>query len=142
MSRLLSHGDLEGRYQSRSEAALAIALAAANARWSLDQLRDALLDPRNAGGDWLRVRQRSRSGTRTERPDADRERRLDRLWRKAQQRRWQRPAVADRCSVRAELAEVRLAMESQPRRWGGQSGPSDYAVLCTLLDIAAQCLTM
>jgi DNA-binding transcriptional ArsR family regulator/DNA-binding CsgD family transcriptional regulator len=142
MSHLLRHGDLEGRYQSRSEAVMAIALAAANARWSLDQLRDALLDPRNEGGDWLRVRQRSRSGTRTERSDADRERRLERLWHKAQQRLRERPAVADRFSVRAELAEVRLAMESQPRRWGGQSGPSDYAVLCTLLEIAAQCLTM
>jgi hypothetical protein len=38
--------DVYGRYQSRSDA---VAPAAANSLWSLDQLREALLDERNEG---------------------------------------------------------------------------------------------
>jgi hypothetical protein len=29
-------------------------------------------------------------------------------------------------------------MEAKLERWAGQSGPSDHAVLCSLLDIAAE----
>ncbi len=59
MSELLTLGDVTDRYQSRSEAAMAIALAAGNARWGIDDLRAALLDERNEGGAWLRVRKRN-----------------------------------------------------------------------------------
>ncbi|HZD15050.1 MAG TPA: hypothetical protein VE196_07980 [Pseudonocardiaceae bacterium] len=141
MARLLREGN-DGTYQSRSEAALAVTLAALNARWTLDDLRAALLDEANGAGDWVRWRVRSRTGTRTERHEGDRERRIRKLWDKAVARVRERPPVADRFSLRAELAEVRLSMEAQPSRWAGQAGPSDHAVLCVLLDIAGEALTM
>lgn len=74
ISRLLREGN-DGTSARRSTAAVAIALAAANARWTLDQLPTALLPLNQQCGDWLRVWQRSRTGgTRTERRhDADRD---------------------------------------------------------------------
>lgn len=121
---------------------MAVALAAANARWTLDDLRAALLDEANAAGDWLRIRQRSRGGTRTFRNDGDIERRLDRLWCKAQARIGARPPASDRYTVRAELAEIRHAVDARPRLWGGQGGVTDRAVLAALLDIADAGLTL
>lgn len=136
MSELLTLGDVTGRYQSRSEAAMAIALAAGNARWGIDDLRAALLDERNEGGAWLRVRKRNGA------PRLDIELRLERLWRKAQQRIRERPRVADRHSVHGEIADIRLTMQAEPRHFAGAAGVTDHAVLSALLDVAGECLTL
>jgi hypothetical protein len=100
MSRLLREGN-DGTYASCSETTMAIALAAANARWTLDQLRTAaMLDPLDEGGDWLRVWQRSRTdGTRTERHDATHDGASARFGTKLQQR----TATAGRCSLRVRV---------------------------------------
>jgi hypothetical protein len=135
MSRLLREGN-DGTYASRSETAMAIALVAANARWTLDQLRTAaMVDLLNEGGDWLRVWQRSRTdGTRTERHDADRDGVSANCGTKLQ--RGQRPLAA----ARSAQSWPRLGSQWRPSPNAGQdkAGSSDHVVLCSPLDIAVE----
>ena len=69
ISRLLREGN-DRMSASCSKTAVPIALAAANAGWTLGQLPTAMFDPLNQCGEWLRVWQRSRTGGTTTLPGA------------------------------------------------------------------------
>jgi len=139
ITALLRDGDVDARYASRSEAVMATALAAAGAGWTETAWREVL-----AGGDlgdWGPVQRRKTGGRRLRNP-ADAERRLATTWRKAELRAAARPPVADHFSLRAELAELVAAADTDPAVWGGAAGVTDRAVLAALVDVAAAAATM
>jgi hypothetical protein len=111
ITALLRDGDTDARYTSRSEAVMATALAAASAGWTQTAWRDVLRD--SALGDWAPVQLRKTGGRRHRNP-ADAERRLATTWAKAQRRVLERPPAADHLSVRAELAELLAAADTNP----------------------------
>jgi len=134
ITALLRDGDTDARYTSRSEAVMATALAAASAGWTQTAWRDVLRD--SALGDWAPVQLRKTGGRRHRNP-ADAERRLATTWAKAQRRVLERPPAADHLSVRAELAELLAAADTNPGAWAGAAGVTDRAVLAVLVDVAA-----
>ena len=139
ITALLRDGDLGARYASRSEAVMATALAAASAGWTQTGWRDVLRD--SALGDWAPVQLRKTGGRRPRNP-ADAERRLATTWRKAERRVLERPPAADHLSVRAELAELLAAADTDPGAWAGAAGVTDRAVLAALVDVAAAAATL
>lgn len=77
MLTLLERGDVEGRYQSRSEAVMATAVAAVNAGWDEETWRHVLRDgPLNHWAD-TQIR---KTGARRSRRGHDTERRLHTTW--------------------------------------------------------------
>jgi len=139
ITALLRDGDTDARYTSRSEAVMATALAAASAGWTQTAWRDVLRD--SALGDWAPVQLR-KTGSRRHRNPADAERRLVTTWTKAQRRVLERPPAADHLSVRAELAELIAAADTDPAAWAGAAGVTDRAVLAVLVDVAAAAATL
>ncbi len=139
ITALLRDGDTGARYTSRSEAVMASALAAASAGWTEAAWRDVLAG--GALGDWAPVQLR-KTGTCRHRNPADAERRLTTTWRKAERRAAARPPVADHLSVRAELAELLAAADTDPGAWAGAAGVTDRAVLAVLVDVAASACTL
>jgi len=139
ITALLRDGDTGARYHSRSEAVMATALAAASASWTETAWRDVLRD--SALGDWAPVQLR-KTGSRRHRNPADAERRLATTWAKAQRRVLERPPAADHLSVRAELAELLGAADTDPAAWAGAAGVTDRAVLAVLVDVAASACTL
>jgi len=139
ITALLRDGDTGARYTSRSEAVMATALAAAGAGWTETAWRDVLAG--GALGDWAPVQLRKTGGRRHRNP-ADAERRLATTWAKAQRRVLERPPAADHLSVRAELAELLAAADTDPGAWAGAAGVTDRAVLAVLVDVAASACTL
>jgi len=113
---LLQHGDREGRYTSRSEVVMAIALGCANAGWPRDAFLDAILDPQNKGGEALRSR---KSG----KPRRDGQREAERAWQKAAETVAASPPIADRSEVLTLVATYPRRADGWhwPRRWGQTS---------------------
>ncbi len=139
ITALLRDGDSAARYASRSEAVMATALAAVSAGWTQTAWRDVLAG--GALGDWAPI-QRRKTGSRRHRNPADAERRLATTWAKAERRVLERPPAADHLSVRAELAELLAAADTDPGAWAGAAGVTDRAVLAALVDVAAAAATL
>ena len=139
IAALLRVGDAHGRYQSRSEAVLATALAAASAGWTETDWRDVLAG--SALSDWAAQQRRKGGGLRFRNP-ADVDHRLTTTWRAAAKRAAERPPVADAPSVRAELAALLAAADHNPGAWAGAAGVTDRAVLAALVDVALAACTL
>ncbi len=139
IAALLRDGDVHGRYQSRSEAVMATALAAASAGWTESAWRDVLAS--SALGEWAAQQRRKGGGLRHRNP-ADVDHRLATTWRAAARRAAERPPVADASSVRAELAALLATADHNPGLWAGAAGVTDRAVLAALVDVALSACTV
>ena len=125
---LLRMGDRTGRYRSRSEVTLALALAMVNARWPEAAITRALLDPKNIGG--VKVQELARTrGERRARAY------VGRLYARASER-WQAspPRREERESARAAVAGLRHFVEHMA--WRGKAGGTDSVVILAHLEIA------
>ncbi len=134
---LLRRGDLESRYPSRSEPALAIAMSCVIHGWDLAAYWAAANDPRNEGlhpWAWFRA-----NGTR--RSPGDARRRVTNTWEKAKKRVAADPPIRDRAAVLAYLSEV-LSAIADPGQWRGVAGATDRAVLLAVLRIALEAHTL
>jgi transposase len=125
MERLLKTGEYEGRYRSRSEPILAVAVAAVNAGWTQAHFETALLDCSNG-----------LSQKMLERGKASAKRYLQTCWTKAVARVTARPAIRDRDAARQEIARIEALLEIQ--QWKGMGGTTDRAVMKAHLTIANQ----
>ncbi|MGN6243596.1 MAG: helix-turn-helix domain-containing protein [Motilibacteraceae bacterium] len=142
LRRLERDGDVEGRYRDRSAVAAAIALGYLNAGWSFEEFATAALDPANRGLDHLRRTHQGR-GRYQARTQLQVLAAAERLWRGRQRYAEQHPAAPPKPAAavqqQAELvASVRAAADAVPRRWGGQAGRSDRAVLDAFLEDAGR----
>jgi DNA-binding transcriptional ArsR family regulator len=134
---LLRHGDLEGRYRSRSEVAAAIAMSFVMSGRTFGSYWAAANGPDNDGiypWAWYRSNGRRRS-------PGDALRRVRTTWRSAQAHVAKDPAIRDRTAALAHLAEVRDAA-AEPGHWRGISGATDRAVLGAALRIALSAHTV
>lgn len=128
---LLRDGDHTGRYRSRSEAAMALALAMTNAGWTWPDWHREMTDDTNRLAAWALTR--PDGTTRTTR---DTTRRLESTWTKAQARAADRPAVNTPTDTQHLIGEIRATAST--RTWHGPGGRRDRDVLTALLDLATQ----
>lgn len=133
--RLLHHGDVDGVYADRSALAAAICLAFVNAGRPYEEFQRATLDPACRGLDHLRralvadgrYRFRSRAAITAA---------ARRMWRGRVVYASTHPARGGSSTVAPIVGAILAAVDAQARRWGGQAGPTDRAVLHALLDRA------
>jgi hypothetical protein len=115
--KMLSDGEIQSRFPSRSEMILGLAASAQNRGWTQEQYAAAILAPANKAGDKIRHRR-------------DRYAYIARCWDKARQLISTTPptvSATDREEARKCLAMVSIA--ATHRSWRGSGGASDLAVL-------------
>lgn len=123
MARLLREGDRTGRYRSRSEVVLALAVAGVNAGWSEADFEAALLDPGHRGAEKIHGR-----------PVGAARRYLGATWAIAVRFVAARPAFRDGQDARARIADIRRAARTWA--WSPRAGLTDRAVLEAHLTVA------
>ncbi len=136
MTALLRDGVGLDNYTSRSEAVMAVTVAAVVAGWDEATWRTALTGGCEEIARWADTQiRKSRPLPRT-RSLADADRHLRTTWANAVAFVAANPPAVDYFSVQADLAEVALTAAAHPHLWGGAAGASNHAVLQVLLDIA------
>ncbi|MGN6688760.1 MAG: helix-turn-helix domain-containing protein [Actinomycetales bacterium] len=142
LRRLQRQGDLEGRYRDRSSMAAAVALGYVNAGLRFEQFALAAHESGNVGLDHLR-RVRVGPGRYRPRREAEVLAAAGRMWKGAQRYADEHPATRPggdlMPGVNAAVVDaVIAAADAVPRRWSGQAGRSDRAVLDAFLDDASR----
>lgn len=132
---LLRAGDTRGDYRSRSEAAMALALAAVNAGWQYPDWHAALTDPSNTLADWALTRPNG-----AHRSPRDTNHRLQTTWNKAVARVRQNPPVRERREILARLADIQQAADTW--HWTGRNARRDHDTLTDLLARATEAATL
>lgn len=131
MWRLIREGDPAAlRYATRSDAAMAVIVACANAGWTFERTLQLFLSPQNAIGDWLRTDYRG-----NQRTDRAARRLFARSWDAAVKFVAANPAIRDRATACELIAKILDA--AQNSRWSGVGGATDLAVLSVHIGIAA-----
>jgi hypothetical protein len=133
MDALRRFGDVDGHRGDRSAVAAAVTLAMVMAGWTFPEFLAAVLDPANKGFDHLRREKGGASRPRGEVVAAAR-----RMWFGRVRFALCFPATGGPVPREVELAVAAVEV-ADPRRWAGQGGPSERAVLDALLDLAARC---
>jgi hypothetical protein len=126
MMRLLKHGDVGGAYRDSKRSGVLQGLVNSMFQhgWSFEQAQAALMDESNVGGEKLQER-----ATKT---PAGARRMLVNSWAKARAYVRAHPPGGSK-EIVAELARTRDAITS--RRWPGQAGTTDRAIMLALVDI-------
>lgn len=132
---LLREGDTRGDYRSRSEAAMALALAAVNAGWQHADWHAALTDPSNTLAGWALTRPNG-----AHRSPRDTNRRIQATWDKAVARVLQQPPVRERREILARLADIQHAADTW--HWTGRNARRDRDTLTDLLARATEAGTL
>lgn len=132
---LARDGDTQGTYRSRSEAAMALALAMANHGWTHTDWHTEMTDPGNQLAAWALTRP---DGTMRSRRDTAR--RLDHTWTKATKRVGEQPPARTRPDILARLAEIQT--EADTWTWTGRNARRDHDTLTDLLGHATRHATL
>jgi DNA-binding MarR family transcriptional regulator len=138
---LMRNGDLTGTYADRSALAAAITLSFVNANRPYGELETAALDRRSRGLDHLQ-RERLANGRFRDRSDAEIKAATRRMWAGRVDYARRHPAQHRTAQIEDAVARVLAAADGDPRRWGGQAGPTDLAVLRALLALALRAGTL
>jgi len=123
MEWMLRTGDFRGRYASRSEMLLGLAMAAVNAGWTFSEYVESILT--SAAGEKLRGRTAQAA-----------EKYLKRCWAKAVQRAVTTPPVRNRTDAQREIISIFEAAFKEVMTWSGAAGATDAKVLIGHLDLA------
>ena len=127
-------GGVDGWQENRSATAAAVTLGMVNASWTFPDFLAAVLDQQNVGLDHLRT-QRTANGRLVPRTDVKATAR--RMWAGRIRFALAHPPQHPPTATPPGLDQVAAAAAAaDPRRWAGQGGPSERAVLEVLLGSA------
>jgi hypothetical protein len=129
---LLRDGDLEARYDSRSEVIQAIALAAVNANRSETWLAKVLLNANNRGGEKVQELARTK-GERAAR------RYIARVFRNGYEFFAGRPPFRSRADADGSIDVFEQGVDADAARWKGRAGATDRAVEQAHITIMRRC---